>query len=1626
LDIKDIEGLPQDEQFQRAADHAGIPVEVLRKQWQVESGSGKFLEGPQTKWGTAKGNFQVLDSTAATFEQRKGTKFQRGNLAHDLVLASEIWKENMTLARGDVALAATIYHGGTNPKNHGPVTRDYVSKLMSAVGATATQAEAEAPMPAPSLSAQEQEANAARAQAEFASQVAGASATQTVINRAYQEFEMGEAAKQEARKGGVWDIAESAFRNPAIVPTVALVNRLAEMAEGENEPGFNYAEHAADLEKDLNNDDEVELMRTMGARGWSGIANAKRQIAVMREHDEVVGQAGFWTRLAGEGLAGMADPLSMAAGAGIAKAATLTKVGHAAMVATGRPGAAVGALVAENVLGDVAISAVHDVLLDQKYSATDYAIGAAFSTVLTLPFSRGTYKSANENAIRAQVDAMSARAAEMDTTGLDPATRDAKIAQQAQQIETDFNTPGRNDFGALPPDILARTEAEYEGKAPETDEPAAPRGSGMEQSRDMNNLDDIADAADELLAAGDVQGAIAVMGDARTRIADFESQLFQSVKFMDTFSRADEALQKSKDNSPKVVTEEGRVLQVRFDFKQADINAPMRTESPEKTRATLRESLEAILAPSEVGKMNSHAAAVGRALLKNLPASILDNGWFSFRHVSGETGLWQTSDNSGFISTPEDAPSGHIRDVVPSLGRFARETVVHEIGHAVTAPVIEFVERTMKAGRTADIPADILEGYMRGKKLMERLAREFPEQVKMKGGGAGYATTDVHEFFSQALSDHDTRTLLASMPASHDFGGKFSTMLAEVLDAIKQMLGFKGKGTALDEAWYSFELLASARSKYTFKHGSTLLPAGAEPGWAANRSAPIPPTALAVASNAESQRIVAHAEQWLAANPVDTSRLNVATKWIGAASQGVTMASSKNPVLKMMAGMLIEVTTGAAGRRQTAALRKMMLEKKMVGNLVLDYETNWQAWAKANNVNIIDRYMQGEGKRAFDKAVYTEILARRNGTPGSLDAAVKNAADATEATMERALQAQRQAATLGSQRLPANSVGYIPQALDGRKLAAASAAELAELREHLSAHFARALGWDTGFANDFALTYINRARAESMTPQGRGVDGQAAANNPETVVRDTLLAMQQSVQSPYQASLVLKAQAALSAKGLGQTKHRLDVDLLGTLPGGKQVMDFYNTDVLTLSRRYVARTSGNVALTEFGVHGADGWRKLRNAVVAAEGDKAATKAEIEAADAVMAEMLGYPVPTAVRSNASNNLRMLVGLQRLGSVAWNQVAESMQLVTHLGLDSLLNGVASMPRMFGEVGRLKRGLPSNNHILTSIEQYGGEIGMEHYKMVMPLDPADDNLAAYGQDPGLIARLLNGGGHVQSKITAFRAIMAVQHRMAAEQIVMKAARMIRDGGNTVSLRDMGFTDELVNHMRQHINSMATWDASGKLVSFDITRLPNPAAAEAFVQSVHRGTSQMIQGTFIGEKSAWMHNDYLKLLLQLRTFGLVSTEKQWARSRMNHGYTVASAMLVAQMGLALPIYAARVHSATILMDEEQKKKYVKQQMDPKYLARALMNYASMSGIGSDVFDLLDGISGGWTKKATGEAIGPRGDRPLSITGQIPVVGSVEQAAKVASGHAKLYNALKQLPMSNVWYLAPIINAAK
>ena len=1633
-------GMSPEQAMQAAAADLGLPSHFFDRMWKQESGRGKNMRSP----AGAEGHFQIMPATRAVLETRKGRKLNPDNFEDGLLMAHEVMRGNLQKFK-DPIKATAAYNGGWREENwDNPETRGYIAALWdgSEVPKGTKVAAKVEPLPDPAEQAGQ---DVSRVMA-TTRQVLG---TDAKLKDTLTPVIEGQV-KAEAERNAVTfsDVISDKFTDSRSNSLFTLVDQFE---KADADPNWDYWAHRDYLEVvdgQPMTDAEAEYMRENSKSGKQA-QQARAQILEWRKKDEKYGNLGAGMTFLAEAGVSLADPFSWLAGAGAVKAFRLAKIGHAAMIAAGRPGAAVAAAAGESAAGNLIWEVGQD-LGGQVKGLDDYAMSTAMGALLYTPFARGTYRQAAERALEVHARDIESKAiANMErNVGADPVR---VVEQQVKEIRvavTEASTPRsalergndvavphtladevRLDDGDLPASVRPDDAPAAAPEAPAArvaDEPGATQPAGPDEAQAsakaadsyMAQISKLQAEADQLDAAVPEQAA---------RIQEIEAEVY--------------ALEQAIEELPGPGQGEAiRADQRRPDGTGVPVSEGEKITSKMTVEQVLRDALKSDAANLAANSSKGVEAVkdarltqiMGERLLEILPARIKSmiaefDAQTGTGVVSGERVFLQRGSynpiTDRLVLPGRDAATLPAREGITNRNLFA--VAIHEITHAATAKAILAVQSGSKYATPA-----MRKAYDR----LEELRGELIEQLKAKGTynpkdstGANYATKNIDEFVAQARSDLRTVTELAQMPGK---GYSSANGLERFWKSFKQLLGLTGKpGSAAEEAGELIEALirygAELPDDVFFARPSSL------PGYGPTLNAPgLSPQQHARLAQRHTAAMYQHAQDWLQRNPINTERLRTLAADLSKkgstvrdyfVSDGLKMASSANPIVRMMAGILTETTTGAAGRRQSAAIRKELLHKRIMGNAVPVYEQAYKDYRRRNGGGAVEDHLSGNVKRQFDKEVYIEIINRRYGNALTTDSAVKAAADQLQAVYQRSLDTQKAASTLGSGLLPPDAVGYVPQALRGEAIAAATAKEVEELAQHMSTHWQAAYGWSKQFSDEFSRYYLQRAQKRANGQ--KGVDF-VALESPTAAVRDTLEEMK--LQS---RSLDSRARAELDRVGAQpQNKRRLDVDLLAVLPNGKRVLDYYSTDVEVLTRQHANRVAGASALAEFNVLGQRGVNNILNDIAAAQGDQRATPDEVAALERVFAEFLGTPWVGERRSAVAANLSSLVRLQRLGGMGFTQLAEMGNMLHHLGFTALLNGVAVLPQKIGEVGRLKRGQVVNSPWLSSFEkQQGFEFGMEPFNMVARLDPPDELLREYGKGNSLAQRLLASGNYLQNQLSFFRGIMAAQHRMVAESIVKKAVDMIEAGTETAALKDMGIDAQLAAAIRADLPRAVLTDAQGRKVGFDITRLSSTKAQNDLLQAVHRGTSQIIQGTFIGERGAWAHDDMAKVILQLRTFGLTSMEKQWARTRMNAGsgaaaYGYAAGVMLAQMAFALPVYLARTELYSL--GREDREAYLEQARRPATMVTALMNYSAMSGLGGDALEQLSVVAGGWNDDLK-TTLGGRGGGG-GAAGIVPALGSIDAGLRVVRGQADLYTAARQLPLSNLPMVAPILGLLK
>lgn len=1675
MNIDELKAMPTAEAIRSAAQYAGVRPEVIDRMWLAESRRG--THPTMVSEVGAEGHFQQMPHMTDAWSSRLGRRLDPFSFHDSLAMTASQLKENMK-RYGNERQAVLAYHGGTNQKAWGPKTQKYADLVVSGgddndiaaindfdpmksnlkgrtvpagfdpmksnVGLVAQQQDAArgtvgvSPVPQPG-------------------ELGPYSPDTSVVDQATKASEATLQAPVQLAANTTFGQQVGAAYRTMTDPTFRAIARLTGEIDGVDavDPVFRK-DLANNWQKYEEGFTEDERQKLRGSHSKKDYDIKVQEILTYRKEQEVINANGTGSAIGASLLAGLADPVSWAAGLGATKVFSMAGVGTTALARAGRPAAATASFLAESAAGNVGYEMVQDMLGEYR-SPGDYGIAGATGLLIPVPFSRHVYKQAIE---------AGAQAAAHEAALLSKRVIDTEVARQAALAEQAIKNVGPEASPEARIAEMQRLDAEQINEKARGAFAAAPESDRIPAI----NLDE---PAMEAPKADEMRGVTATEVDPNTvDLSMFEPE--------------------TPKYKPEDFTNYGRgeyLSNVKNHVDAYFDTAAPNGKAAFKDAHGITVSKTDFQATADKPGVHVDPSLMNEPLYKNIAATIEEYR----KQMLPDVSLYLTKGGTAMSPSTKGAhigagPNHSVIALRP--GSDVAITATHEFGHAVlahkllTAPTAvrnAMLDEFMKWRQAFDKSGDgaARKATLQRSPLTSHMTSDFAGRADLldESPFMDPVVSSLRNYMSQNMAGDATKKaeFLNYFTNFDEVGAEQFVKFVEqsvinkgplsvpqqVLKKIKEVVSLfldlfkQAKRDNLLDPMTSFQDFFNGilRGQEGPATGVTKVVTGEAPTVSEARSAmnadPIAvkygldkmPQGTPV-EKAEFKAVLdlyKKAEEWNRLNPRDDERVKTMLNnapFQSVAMTGSLLALSDNPLARMVAGTLLENTTGAMGRRSTAALSKFAHEQTFMGNSINEYEAAFQLWAQSNGHGTvrasIDNLAGGDLTPAFHRLVAEEIEARRSvGGETSASPAVQRAANAIEQAYERMRVAQVDTKTVGWARLPNTARGYMPHSLSKERVMTLTDPQQRAFIDVLEKQFMDIEGMDQEFAGELARKYLDHARVNALG----GHEIPANIHNPAAadMVRGALQAMGMSRDE------VAAMMGRYSAGGPSHTKKRLQLDLNATYPDGVggefKLMDLFETDQLQLLRNYSRRVSGEVALAQYGVMGSQGLSLIRRGLMFGDHGKAEPARVMEAFDQVGAEFLGRPFGDAGGKWMDRALTATAAA-RLGGMVFNQFAESINMFTHLGAEHAMTGIASLPRMRAELTAIAKGQKVDNGILSSLEQWGGvgEFGSEGYKLVMPFDDTNSAYRTYGSDTvTTLDRVLRGAGHAQGVLTGWRALHAAQTRTVAEQIVLKSVRYVRDGLESAALADMGINASLAARIKNELPHVATFDSAGRVVTLDFTKAQDETVARDWALATLRGSRQIIQGTFIGETGKWAHDGWLRLFAQFKTFGIVSMEKQWARNKANFGVAGALGILLGSMAAAAPIYYARV--ALAAQGREDKEEYIAQRTTPAMIARATLNYIPMAGLSGDLVDALSAVGGGAYKAATGDALpewakttGGRAGVPTDfLGGQVaPAAGLVDDAWKALQTPNDPHKAAMVLPGSRIWWLTPAINGLK
>lgn len=1626
----DLSGLTQDQQIAKAAAYAGVPESIVRGQWRVESGNGraaKDADGVIRSKAGAQGDFQVMPTTQATWEARNGRKYDMRNFQDSIELYADIMRENMQLAKGDVTKALRIYQGGTNPKNWGQENAAYAPSVLGGASAPAVSAQPR------SLTTTQADLNAAWqgnpnmrdrtwsgasipdawTGAPIEGRNALASAAKEHIGKiraGIAELSMGQVAQEGGTAAEAVGKAQAVRASDQVVPwwvrqEVDVLNTGARKALlDQTEQAL--AQDRADEE--LRN--SLTFLDKWGAAFDSGIGAAiSNQLA---REDENVPEGWKYDPTEWEKPWMTADELEDIRDAAYSpnelkyvsdrqwmrrnsmrikdQQTGWSSFGYDLVAGFTDPGNwAIGGVTAAGAkvlgVGSAALVAEGRVGASLASAAAENAVGSVITDAALVGMGE------RRNFADFMTDA--AFATTIGTAMHIPGVRSA--AQIRDKATIDLSAGNAAAYGeAWSADLKARAVAELGENA----NPVLVNNR-IHQLAKQEAVDwlraGMADVPDDfrIFARPDVQETTTTAGTSGALARDVDNVDATTGRYNDTVG--------------------GRVDQHDPLLERAWKTAGIKGGSVDGVLKYL-ESNASI--PEDVRAIANALKRGGRlSTVKIVPESELDK-WFAGANMGPGMRV------AGGYNAGLDAMA--MRNYTP-------EVVVHEMLHAAT--LRELRSNSVFGQEMEELLTHINNSIGSVDSTLTTAAME----TRINQPQAGFlANTD--ELISYGLTNRAVQAVLRQMPAP---GNTRPNAWEWLKDKIARVMGLKNQESALERLMsvVGDNLGAEVRDTQAATRQTRGMLANSIFKSNRERKAFYQRTGLDKSVSDDAMRVqvaevMARAERFSSKYNIDAAKLGTIMQRFGLEATSTTLMSSQSPVARMLAITLLENPEGAAGRHSTAAMDRHGRFESFMGTRPRQWEAAYRLWrADVRGIGAIKDFATGWKARAdFEYAVKLYRETRFNGgdIPDAHEA-VKAMARELDRGYNRMAAEQRAAGTVGAQRLPEEDVeGYESRTWLGGSIAAAGPVRREGIRQAMRDQF-EVMGelYGDDFLDKFATKYLERIERKAA-----GIieaPGQVFSESQADTLRDTLRAMSLNEEE------IQKVMGKYSRGGAKHTKARIDLDVTKQYEdaeGKFRLMDYLDNRVMDNYRKYAGRVAGDIALAKHGILGDAGINIAREAMRLT----GANDVELKAFEQVMSEFLGRPVGTGDPTVLAN-ARLLTSAIQLGGAGINQAAEYSNGLAAVGAAGVADAIRIAPRMRSEIMRILKGEDSGNQILDGFEFISGRgFGLAGYDLHM-FNSLDTQASMYGSErAGFLTSLVQKAAHANRILSGQRAVLAVQQRGFAEVLIAKGVKFLRDGAEAdTALKDMGIDDNLLNRLRATQDRVVRWGADGKLEAVDprnVEGLADRQAWLAFYNAINRGTSQILQDTFIGETGKWAHNGWLKLLFQHRTFSLVAQQKQLGRYVGNYGAWQTAGLIAAAMAVAAPLQALRVLSRVALMNDQERDEAIDQNiLSPLALGKATLNYVSATGMLNDVLDVGTGVAGGWYEYATDTqgptwlkqlAGGQFGNRKEVVGGQFaPALGVVNDFAQGIAG--KPENLADVIPGGRLPMVIPLLKGA-
>lgn len=749
-------------------------------------------------------------------------------------------------------------------------------------------------------------------------------------------------------------------------------------------------------------------------------------------------------------------------------------------------------------------------------------------------------------------------------------------------------------------------------------------------------------------------------------------------------------------------------------------------------------------------------------------------------------------------------------------------------------------------------------------------------------------------------------------------------------------------------------------------------------------------------------------------------------RWAGTLSAlGTVVHSSQDASVRGLGARLFESPQGLGMQKASASLMQNTNLNRLKSADMNRFNDGFDLWLKENNINPVAGHTNSHYVQQYNEKVWEAV---RIGMDESTPKSIRMAAEGQQAMYREALALRKRSGEAGFENIKADNK-YMPDIFDTMKARRQfdrigkdiDKEDIIELFSRAYQNGARKIPKEV--ADEIARAQVNRVVDATLTGRmsfEKAMSGQTKAEY-EAIMR----------KAGFSDEEIEKMVEALDNKETrdnisNRAKMSLGLDVTQEY-NGIRMRDFMNTNVEGLTDNYMKEAAGGAALARQGFSTYQAALNAidlveRNARNAAKDSKAslALDEEIRQMREGLRLIMGKSIdvdPQALSTKMLRRGRDITGVLRLGQMGFAQLGELANFMGEFGIAATTIALGKQFRFTSKALRSGDGFFRDKN-LAEVERMVGYIGEDNWLTTKGARP--DEFGDVTTVKGMMAHFdqsMNSIRRAQTNLSLFRMAQGSLERMTNRQIALSFIDHL-EGKKIIpqkKLEELGLTQGFMTNLQKH------YDANSKgsgLLGFDT--MPY-AMGETLANAIRRKSGLIIQRNFIGDEGIWMNKALGKTFAQLKSFSLVSGEKQFGRG-IRHDKIDLAKKTAFGFALGSMVYAAKAYVNSI--GREDQDEYLEEKLSPKGLAFGAMGMMSTTAVFSLGGDFLGGL--GVLPSELVQSRYEAGFQTKGLIDQIPLVGVGQDAYRLADSITKYAEgdtegvdvarrALRLVPLANV-----------